>query len=270
MASFPDSVVPNRLMPETQREVDGSPTIFNAKDYNVHHRELRAIEKRALSMTDAINSSKDRIGYISSGRMFQYHSGSQAASAGSVVNIPLPGDVPRVSTTDAIEIGALSISVPAGGTDAFPAAGYLTKLNNNVGEVGTALSLIQAPSYMGTNQEIIQYTSKTSTTFDCCTRGMFGTTVQRQPASSEAVTNPLGTNGCILFGGRVTVSVYPATIASANAVFYEYVIEHDAMLRARIRLLKNGASVSDSSVLRYAIMAIGQFDDIDLGALLED
>jgi hypothetical protein len=274
MASFPDSIIPNRLVPETQREVDGNPSIFNAKDYNVHRRELRAIEKRAMAMTNAIDSAKEKMGYVSSGNLFQYHSGGTTIATGSVGSTPVPSSLVLTSTGEAIETGAAIIVVDD--TSAFPSSGYITKFNNNVGSPGDPLSLILSAStlpptaYSGTNQEIIQYSSKTATTFNGCTRGKFGTTIQRQPASSESVSNPLGTNRCLILGGRATFSIYPSTLAKSGSTFYEYMLEHDAMLRFRIRLLKDGTAVSDSCVLRYVLMAIGQFDDLDLGALLED
>ena len=52
MAYFPNQIMPKTLMKETSKEVDDSPAIENAKDWNTQHREIRAIEKFLIGTRD--------------------------------------------------------------------------------------------------------------------------------------------------------------------------------------------------------------------------
>lgn len=157
MAYFPRSVLPKDLARETSSEVDGSPLVWNAKDYNRHHREIRAIERFIIGETGSEASGFS--GYFDGSEFsaFSGWSGQSLATsgllgvvseienllarinddgllvstAGYVVKggqVPIPDGV--VNATISGPVGASDTSIYCPLASLFPKRGYLTKFNS--------------------------------------------------------------------------------------------------------------------------------------------
>lgn len=165
MSYFPSSIIPLSLKPETSAEVDGAPNIFNAHDYNLHRRELVAIEKALLGkqslvasgvsgfscsnlagasacpngggtggngtngMTtgaaQALQQVQALIDQISNGGLMGQFCG--AVRVGGAV--PLPPSL--VATVCQAPLLASATSIPVESTAGFPSTGFITKFNND-------------------------------------------------------------------------------------------------------------------------------------------
>lgn len=287
MAYFPDSVLPKRLRKETAAEVDNSPLIFNARDYNIHEREIRAIENFLIgqtrstsipdgSTTDIANTSLLDLTQLAialfkrmtDGGMITSHTGTILAGR----PIPMPSSVVYSKTSGVIGAGATSIGAVS--TDGFPNEGYLTKFNAITSVQlcsGNNGQLPQCPAgsvqYQGfafgpkmTNQELIYYTSKTATTFDGCTRSVGASTAQYADDAAPA----------ILVCGKASLMLsHNVWDRSASQNPNEFYLEHDAMLNTRAALYQEGnrkvtKSISGLIELAYSMTVSGWFDDVDV------
>jgi len=156
MAYFPERVMPKDLARETSAEVDGSPLIYNATEYNRHHREIRAIERflvgTAGSEASGFSGYFDGSGFSS----FSGWSGESLATSGLVGvisevenllariaddglltsvagyvieggRIPIPAGVASAEITGPVGASDSSISCPL--ASLFPKRGYMTKFN---------------------------------------------------------------------------------------------------------------------------------------------
>jgi hypothetical protein len=192
MAFFPFSIMPKHLQKETAREVDDSPSIYNAKDYNIHHRELLAIERFLVGdglgeedggLLKTVSEVLSAITRISTGGLIARH--------GGLINNPRQIAIPdsAVSTFTDGAIGPADTSISVISTDGFPDSGIITKFNDIL--PNEELSDFDSQKYeFGpniTNQEIIEYSGKTDTAFTGCSRGIDGTTAQAVVDGDQAV-----------------------------------------------------------------------------------
>jgi hypothetical protein len=192
MAFFPLSIMPKRLQRETAREVDDSPSIYNARDYNIHHRELLAIERFLIGddieeenggLLRTVSDVLEAITKISNEGLIARHSGIIQDSEQVIV----PESV--VSTLTNGVVGAADVSITVVSTDGFPSSGVITKFNNVLPNEQTNEFDTQKYEFGPniTNQEFIEYSGKTTNMFTGCTRGIDGTTAQAVLATAQAV-----------------------------------------------------------------------------------
>lgn len=160
MSFFPSQVMPKRLRKETSKEVDNSPLIYNARDYNIHHREIRAIQQFLVGVANQASGGDDTVvvsGGGSSGPSADTTgagTGSGGQSLVSIMNrfveiidqalnrglvgqysatvqaggsVSMPPNVVRTTTSGDISAAATTITVAS--TDGFPSAGVITKFN---------------------------------------------------------------------------------------------------------------------------------------------
>jgi len=158
MAFFPNYVMPKQLVRESSAEVDGSPLIYNANDYNRHHREIRAVEQFLIGIAGSEASGFS--GYFTGASGFSGFSGfsgeSRATSglfgviqelddiASKIINdglmtsiagyavpngkIPIPPDVVSAEITGPVL--ATDTTISCADASLFPKRGYLTKFNS--------------------------------------------------------------------------------------------------------------------------------------------
>lgn len=154
MAYFPDSIMPKRLRKETAKEVDNSPLIYNARDYNIHHREIRSIQQLLIGVTGqgsnssvaaGTNTSRSTTGsgsesggtsvasvlvrYIEILEMFlnRGYMGHYAGTVQAGGQIQLPPNLISTQTVGTVNVGDATINVSS--TAGFPPSGTITKFN---------------------------------------------------------------------------------------------------------------------------------------------
>ena len=215
MSYFPNQIMPKTLMKETSKEVDDSPAIENAKDWNTQHREIRAIEKFLIGdrssgglilagadqqgTTQLPKSLKDGVDYVRYvlEELFNGCWLSQYTGTVRYKNyINLPDCVVKTKTTG--DISSVDTTITVESTDGFPRSGTITKINGlrteeycqsgvsgfavgpgDICAVGTkyiAYSDFTGAVKHRTSQEIITYTNKNETQFLNCTRSVNGST----------------------------------------------------------------------------------------------
>ena len=208
-------------MKETSKEVDDNPSIYNAKNWNTHHREIRAIEEFLLSNKDPdsiIFAGKDQQGttYLPSSissavaniryLLEELFNGCWLTQYSGTVQyknyIKIPDCLIQTKTSGTVNDFDTTIAVES--TKGFPQSGTITKINGlRTGEfcqygfesyaVGSGGVCSIGTKYIGypdftpsqqhrTSQEVITYTSKTDNLFLGCTRGVNGST-------AETITN---------------------------------------------------------------------------------
>lgn len=224
---FPDSPMPKRLREEGSSEVDGSPLILNARDYNRHHRELHAIDCLLRGAGDDprgfetfLQSVEELADQVSQGVLLNSYSGEIAS--GSTVPMPQT-DVSPTTTSGAV--GASDSEINAIASASFPNSGYLTKINavrveqyctdgsapdaGNRCPVDSVKMYDYADAIDGSSQFTIQETIKYNgirvgddegMTFLNCQRGLNGTTAQDVVAADIAMLIP----------GMATIMLTPA------------------------------------------------------------
>ena len=165
MAYFPDQVMPKQLKRETSREVDDSPSIYNARDYNIHHREIRAIQQFLIGSASTGSGVQSLIDSRTSGKTDDSVSGGGLGDGGSSLTdlvlriaevmdmmtnrglvgqysgtiqsggqVRLPPDVSATQTVGGV--GSTSDVIGVTSTTGFPSRGIITKFNGiGVGEV---------------------------------------------------------------------------------------------------------------------------------------
>lgn len=209
MSYFPLRVMPKALKKETANEVDNSPLIYNAKDYNVHHRDLRAIEQtllgnseqgQAYGIIQLVSAVNDLISDIFNGSLLAQFSGTVRAGE----QISLPSSVTRATASGEILAAATTITVDS--TSGFPDSGTITKFNGldvqewcvgggAPGGGGACLpgeyKFAEYGKFIGgdtqrTFQEVITYDGKTDTQFLNCTRAVNGTTAEDLEEGEQA------------------------------------------------------------------------------------
>lgn len=300
--AFPEDIMPKRLRPETEKEVDDNPSIYNARDYNIHHREIRAIQQALVGSAAGQGlSSQDVTGGLGSenggsniaellGRYVEIldlihnrgYVGQYAGTFQSGGQVPVPPAI--VSTQTNGSIGASDSLISVVSTSGFPNSGTITKFNrldpaemcvNNVPPGGGSRctgSYVKTVRYVGlesgfagmTNQEVVSYTGKTATSFTGCTRGVSGTTSQAVTADTPA----------LVLCGRASVSFshnfWGGTDIPANFQFY---LAQDALLKVNAEVLgpsspaRLGDSVQEHMEISWLLTVSGYFSDIDVSQL---
>lgn len=206
MAFFPSRVLPKSLRKETSNEVDNSPLIYNARDYNIHHREIRSIEESLLGASSGggiinlVSTVNDLMSDILNGGLLAQYCGTIQAGG----QISIPSKVTNTKTVGAV--GSSDSTINVSSTEGFPDSGVLTKFNglgvqewctNNIAPSGGACSVgaikfLEYDKFHGgatqrTFQETITYTSKTDTAFLNCTRGVNSTTAEAVSSAEQSV-----------------------------------------------------------------------------------
>ena len=164
--AFPNSILPLSLKPETLDEIDGSPNIFNARDYNIHRRELVAIEKTLLGKQNLVVSGVSGFSCSSfagsspcpngGGTGDNGTNGGGTASVAQALQqvqalidlvssgglfgshcgtiqcgnaVPIPPSL--LTTVCQAPLSAAATSIPVESTAGFPSQGFITKFNND-------------------------------------------------------------------------------------------------------------------------------------------
>lgn len=313
MAYFPDNIMPKRLRRESSKEVDDSPLIYNARDYNIHHREIRAIQRLLVggsvqerivrdtlqntpdsqdfpdqdttggqgpnqggnSITDIINRFLVIIDLISNrGYVGQYSGTIQTGG-----QVPVPSALTTTQTTGTV--ASTATSIPVVSTSGFTSSGVITKFNYiNATELCTdgnppgggskcSVGERKVIGYDGigshaTNQEIISYSSLTSTSFGGCTRSVNGSTSQATTSTTPALIIP----------GRASVSfTHNFWGRGTSGTPNQFYLVHDAMLRVQAQLLgtgnrtRTGVVLHDHIEIAWLLTVSGYFDSIDVSQI---
>lgn len=257
MAFFPSQVMPKALRKETINEVDSSPLIYNAKDWNAHHRELRAMQQVLLGggsadqpygISQLVSVVDDLISNIFDGSLVAQYAGT--IKAGEQVSIP--DGLTSTLTSGAVSAGDTVITVSS--TDGFPDSGVITKFNGldvqerctNGGAPGGGGSCpVGQPKFMEyskfigasdqrTFQEVITYNGKTSTQFLNCTRGINGTTAEDLDTDEQAA---------ILLGNAALWLAPNVWIRDTNKEQTQFYITYTPDLTVDAHLLEQGSRV---------------------------
>jgi hypothetical protein len=306
--------MPKRLRKETANEVDDCPLVYNARDYNIHHREIRAIQRflvgsglsgtgvssgnsdppgdGSASVSSAIvnspsgeNSINDLVSKIinlidlllNRGYIGQY---TGTVQSGGKVKIP-----PAIVTTQTVGgISAGSTSIPVVDTSGFPSSGVITKFNSlglesmcsdDVPPTGGRCNAgadriisydgLLGSGYHATNQEVISYASKTTNSFEGCTRGVNGSTSQDVASGSPALV------AC----GRAAVSfTHNFWGRGESGVPNQFYLTHDASLTVVANLLDSGSRTRDGTAIQdhieigWILTVSGYFEDTDVSQIL--
>ena len=269
--------MPKTIRQETVREVDDNPSIYNARDRNIHHREILAIEKFLVGTgwprSGSASGSNLGIAALLSSllgtlRLPMYEFSAQIPMSKSLTNeVRLPHtlfgqseDFPTTSTNEPGGLPKTNTTINVLSTSGFPNAGWITKFNS------IAATTAGSPQYKTygfgkaiSSQEVISYSGKTDTAFLNCTRD-----------SSTAQDLQPGKNALVICGkGSLGLSLVSANNSESKDVRQLY-IEHDAELVVAARLYEAAAtltSLADVSLL-CNVTVVGPFGDIDLSALI--
>jgi len=297
MAYFPDQVMPKMLMKETSKEVDDNPAIYNAKNWNTHHREIRAIEEFLLGNKDPdsiIFAGKDLQGTIHlpssvstaianvRNLLEELFNGCWLTQYSGTVRyknyIKLPDCLIQTKTTGNVNNFDTTIAVES--TQGFPQSGTITKINGlRTGEFcqygsgsyavgaggvcslgGKYLSYTDfAPLQHRTSQEIITYTSKTDNLFLGCTRGVNGST-------AETIT----TEQAVILSGNASLCIsqnFWAEKANASPHACEAYVSVTPDLYVNGGVLKRGTNqvinpIEDFLEASYTLTVVSDFEDV--------
>jgi hypothetical protein len=255
--------MPKSLKEETVNEVDGSPLVYNAFDYNRHHREIRAIQCYLIGAREDSgfeNMLADVEGLVSSFLRVGMTMMSGAVPSGTT--IPIPAGIPATNTSGTLSASATSI--PVVGSEDYPQQGFLTKFNalrtqercSGGGAPGAGdrcpvgeSKILQYGHVIGgterlTLQEIIQYNGLEDNTFLNCVRGFDGSSAQDVEEGEAAIIIP----------GRASLTLTPHSLLrdSGNpeeglprAPFpYQFIVENDATLNASVSIYEQGSRQS--------------------------
>lgn len=254
MAYFPEELPPKRLKRETSAEVDNSPNLYNARDYNIHLREVLALAKYLVGRGTSVETDGSVLGLVSTalslfrnitdGGLVTTHSGVVPTGT----RVPIPSTMANTLTSGALTTGATTITVVS--TANFPVSGKITKFNAVVpGSTGSNL----------VSQEVITYTGKTATTFTGCTRAVEGTA---QAVAADKTALILPGKASILFGHGAWKNGNSAGVLSALA-------QHDASLLMSGQIDVTGtASVQTYFNVAYCLTVVGSFENVDLSTVL--
>lgn len=247
------------------------------------------------SIQDAVDTIAGLVDLITNGGLFAQYIGT----IGDGQKVPIPSSIVSTQTTPHVPVAPDATSIPVISTAGFPSQGVITKFNRNTRvtlctqgavppvkgrctgannqQVNTLEGLVpEILPYHATNQEFIQYTSITPTSFEGCTRGYLGTTAQ-----DVVDTDPeFNTNGALIISGRASIFFtqnfwnVPATGSPS-----EVMIEHDALLDVFTFVYKDGTpsgqenisltnnATGQGMIVGYSLSVIGQFENIDLSGI---
>jgi hypothetical protein len=260
MAYFPETIMPKILASETVREVDDSPAIYNAKDYNTHLRELIAIERFLVGDGLGASDSTGMIGMLNSlVQAFNNISknGIISQSSGLVADdgtVPLPSSLVNTYTNGGV--GAGDLSIPVVSVAGFPTSGYITKFNSiKTSPSGTPFGFKSLYS-----QEVIQYTSVDTNTneFLGCTRAIIGS-AQAVPSGIVGDVNP-----ALIVAGRASIFLtHKGWDVPPNQIPATVYVDHDASLVVTSAVYDDSWNKIDGGCeVMYALTVSGTFEDI--------
>lgn len=231
------------------------------------------------SLSDLTSLVRILLDKITNGGLFAQHTGTVLSGGG----VPLPNNI--VKTTCNANVLATDTTINVGSTIGFPRSGFITKINNNLSYIlcqsGDALDgagrcpggklvrdysgLVDTASFRhATNQELIQYTSKTATSFQGCTRGYGGTTAQ------DLINNGFFNTSAWIISGQASIFLTSNAWAVGKGTNpRQIIIDHDSMLNVTGHVYSDGTDrkltdISGLSEIAYCLSVAGQFDDIDL------
>jgi len=257
MAFFPGRPMPKTLQRETSNEVDDSPSIYNARDYNIHHRELRAVQRllvgEGLGQEDngllgALIEALNALRSLSNGGLLSEYSG--IIKSGDAV--PIPSHIFNTRTGSTLQ--AIDTIIPVDSTSGFPKVGFLTKFNNtNISDITNKYTF--GKSIM--NYEIIRYSGKTETSFIGCTREIEG--------YAQDLVDPYA----VVIGGKASLllssNLWQVDITKNPPL--EVNIEHDAGLNVSSKILSlELAELKPISLIiqiAYSLSVVGSFENIN-------
>lgn len=284
MAFFPDQVMPKSLKRESEKEVDNSPLIYNARDYNIHHREIRAIQAMLIGIA-ATNSGSLGSGPATVGGTDDATSGGGSGEGGESIagtvsrvieildlflnrgnigqftgsveaggQVRIPSDL--VSTQTVGNVTTSATSIPVTSTAGFPPSGTITKFNRidtfemcsdgTVPGGGSRCSL--------GSQKVIGYasaahvTNQEVITYTSKTGTSFnGCTRSVNGSTAQQATT---TAPALVLLGRAAISFSHmfwgrGTSGSPN----QFHLAHDALLRTRASLQARGSRTRQGKVL---------------------
>lgn len=263
MAFFPGSPMPKSLKRETANEVDDSPSIYNARDYNIHHRELLAIQRLLVGdglgqgdsgMLGAIIAALNALKAMSNGGSLSQYSGSIESDE----YIPIPSQIQNTQTGATLLATDTTIDVVS--TAGFPKVGFLTKFNNtNISDLTKKYAF--GKSIM--NYEIIRYSGKTDTSFIGCTREVDG--------FAQDLEDPYA----VIIGGKASLLVSPDywKVDLTKRPPLNVNVEHDARLKVLSRVwavptVPIGApgihyeTISTAIRVAYSLSVVASFENV--------
>lgn len=253
MAHFPDSVMPKKLAKETNLEVDGNPSIYNAKDYNLHHREILAIEKFIIDnggIEDTMSKLEDLFASLTGGGLITRLTGILSPGA----HIILPSHVIHTRTVGNLSTTATSVTVSS--TAGFQPSGYFTRMSPMRTDYN---------SYIGTNsskmltfQEVVKYSGISGNIFTGCERSQLSTIAQN-----------IGET-CTVIAGRASLMFTPLSM-----------VPLDTSIKKVDRISVQCSGVMDNALFAaigatdvplhwaagYSLVIVGQMPKIDLSGV---
>jgi hypothetical protein len=269
--------MPKRLKAETPAEVDGSPLVYNARDYNRHHKEIRAIECFLLGpggeggMLSTLAEAEAVVNQVKRG-------GALVTLGGTVTSggaIQLPANV--VYTTLKGPLSAAATSITVGDATGFPSSGYITKFNAlatsnfctggaGVGPggrcvAGTGFQFPDYPAMVGgsgamTMPEVIRYEDVQNDVFLDCTRAVDGSTAQDVAAS----------DGALVVSGKASLMLSHNAWARTWTKPSQFYLSCDALLNVYGAVLEDGspggskAPISTVVEIGYSLVIVGWYD----------
>lgn len=266
MPFFPASVIPKTLKRETLSEVDNSPSIINARDFNIYIRELVAIEKYLVGagataadggLLAALSQIINDFRQISNNGLLAQYSG--VVKSGDSISVPAA--LLNTVTTGTSGSGDAVLNVVS--TSGFPSSGVLTKFNDMTPTLLVQLDSQAVPLTSAsfnflkqTNQEIVSYTGKTATSFTGCSRAVEGN-AQAVPAGKSAV----------VLGGKCSLTLAHKTWSQkSTGVDHIFAVSsHDAALKVTAGTFNVSgtpiAAVETDAVFftQYSLNAVGSF-----------
>lgn len=276
MAYFPRNVMPKAIRKETSSEVDGFPLMYNARDYNVHHREIIAIERFLIGDGDGgivslvTDASKQLDSIMNGGLLVQL-----TGTIPSATRIELPDSVLHGTFTTGLAPSGSSVIFD---TTGWPLRGVLTKLNKNIAVETCLTDGDTSPPCVGinnvlfadyedqlphiTNQEYIEYSIDSANTLTLIARGLYGSTAQDIPVDEEAM----------LICGRASV-MYSHNVWSADGVVRQVYLEHDANLKPTLKVAEVGTTTDLPGIsggimeVSYIITVAGNFETLSAQSL---
>jgi len=274
MAYFPVNIMPKSLKRETVNEVDNSPNIFNARDYNIHHREILALEKFLVGngigsgdqgLLDVLTRELQIFRDLSNNGLISQFCGQM--KSGETINLSGRGQFFQTHIVSLTTAGATEIEVDS--VAGFPSSGYITKFNSMNKTVSGS------PEKVGynfgssiTSQEIISYTGivpedgSNPAKFTGCIRALEGTTDQEAAADDAAV----------IFGGKASLMLGLRSLkANAGKIPNQVFVSHDSKLFVTAAAYEDKPTLTpiDSLLeISYALSIVGTFEDIRISQFL--
>lgn len=270
MAYFPEQIMPKVIREETSYEVDNSPLIYNARDRNIHHREIIAIEKYLAGSGWAIGTAGGGIAGILQQLlsilkmpMFQI-CGSIIVPQNDSATIDLPSDVIKTET-NAAGLAPDDTTITVTSTSGFPDTGWITKFNSISASTNTSTARYYKDYAFAvdkrtiSSQEVISYSNKTSTQFLGCIRD----------AATAQDISPGAT--AIVVCGKACLGLSPIAFNNADGKSVrQFYVEHNANLAVKAGLYQSGSmalSPLGSVTIMYDLSIVGAFGNIDLSIL---